>query len=746
MSLISILLLFSIGYIVYAATWGMTPVNQFQFRTDDGTYLQLSCNISPGAGWNVTEVNLLTDASGTLKVNDTITVIDYSANQEFYANWTLNNTLIGDGSILGWSCNATLQNDTDGNLSKATSPHRQVNIVRVSTASLYNIVHEFIYPEDGFYFLTSTGDSLTLTCNVTPPDPDRNVTEIRLIHDISGAMTINESTPIVDSTNGTEQTATFELNDTADGTTVNWGCNATSINSSDSNSSRTWNANKTSTSGTQKVYVEYPPTVTINTTNNSWSTTTDATLNVTVVLGYTTDTLAYCHLYTNETSWSSKQLEIMVNNTPKIFTAQFESDGTYLYNLRCEEQSNANIYGWASSNYTITIDSVVPTLTTTFVNETWSNVANNSFNYTLTDTNPQDCDLWLNVTGSTLYLNSTATSLTSGIEYIFPPLLFDDGNWTWYISCNDSAGNWVNTSQYQLRVDTNYPAAVSISNSTRSDYCDQWNVSITGADPVNITLDYGTTDAKGSFVYDTDFLPIQNINIPDQSENTYYQFNVTVCDVAGNCNETSDDTYNYPFKLCTGWSVYGIYEMATNFSSIILESGADYVYWWNATNQGWKYATSGGTTNMGEEMIYGDVVWLFEGTNSTWARNITGTGNYLRNLSTGHNYFAITESLTMGDVSATFLNGSDSFGSALQTQLNGSLFNFTDFNAHNNTANTWTMPYYYNWSWNNNSYMTNKSNIEVFWVWSAWNSSTADPVFVWNGTSHLTWYNGSEWQ
>lgn len=499
-------------------------------------------------------------------------------------------------------------------------------------------------------------------------------------------------------------------------------------------------------SANSTVYVEYPPSVVINLpANNSWQPTQNPIFNVTVTDGYTTDTGTYCQIYTNESGgWAVGQTYTMTNNTQKKFTYNFNADGAFKYNLKCIEQTNSNIYGWVTGNHTINLDSGVPNVNINFVNGTWSNTASNNINYTPSDINIDSCNLWLNNSGSTLYLNDSNTSLINGTPDIFTKS-FADGNYTFYIGCNDTAGNWKNSSRYELRVDTVALSIPSVLNNSRANYCDQWSITVNTSKPANLSINYGRSSALGTKIETSLLSTTHTLNITNQSENGLYNFNVTSCDIAKNCN-TTQPTYDYifPFKLCTGWSIFGIYESQRNLSDILNQTNADFAYWWNDSAQGWKFATPGVSANIGLIMKYGDVIWLYD-TNSTWARNVSGTGLYNKNFSFGHNYFAIPQYYTMGSFSATFLNVSDTFGSVLQTKLNTTLVNFSDYNVFNNSANTWTVPYYYNWSWNNNTAINKSSGLEVAWVWSEWNSSRATTVFMWNGSS-LTWYNGSEWR
>ena len=95
------------------------------------------------------------------------------------------------------------------------------------------------------------------------------------------------------------------------------------------------------------------------------------------------------------------------------------------------------------------------------------------------------------------------------------------------------------------------------------------------------------------------------------------------------------------------------------------------------------------------------------------------------------------------------MNDSDSWG-VTNSEVNGSAFNFTWFDAYNNSGLDWLGGYTYdaayNWSWNNNTNVGNNTELEVVWLYSNYNLSTLHYSFsVWN-TSAITYYNGSDWK
>ena len=82
-----------------------------------------------------------------------------------------------------------------------------------------------------------------------------------------------------------------------------------------------------------------------------------------------------CALWTNETSWSEKESNTssITNNSINTITETFTTDGTYIWNVKCIDSGSLSAF--ASSNWTINIDSTAPTYSDNSTNTTLSGVS-----------------------------------------------------------------------------------------------------------------------------------------------------------------------------------------------------------------------------------------------------------------------------------------------------------------------------------------------------------------------------------
>jgi len=173
-----------------------------------------------------------------------------------------------------------------------------------------------------------------------------------------------------------------------------------------------------------------------NPTHNSY------TKNFTILFSYTpidlASSLVNCSLYTNHSSWSSKNSTTSpVNGSVNTLGATFSSEGVYVWNVECYNSNGDNEF--APLNYTLTIDNSSPIVTpidpANLTTITSSNVV--TFTYNVTDSSPIDyCTLYLN---GTAVKNSTPITKDQNqtIAYNVPNGVHD-----WSIGCYDNATNF----------------------------------------------------------------------------------------------------------------------------------------------------------------------------------------------------------------------------------------------------------------------------------------------------------------
>ena len=190
------------------------------------------------------------------------------------------------------------------------------------------------------------------------------------------------------------------------------------------------------------------------------STTSSNTVSITYnVTG--DDDRYYCTVYSNDSgSWATETSSEALNNTNTQTSAVF-TNSPITWNLRCNEVGNSNIYGWATTNQTLSIATGEPSITINSpANNSYQNgvpgtdAYSGTISLTVTDTNANQCELIINGT-----VNSTGTSYTSGSALT---LNFNasDGNYFWNVSCNDTGGNQADV-QRTINIDTVTPVIVT---------------------------------------------------------------------------------------------------------------------------------------------------------------------------------------------------------------------------------------------------------------------------------------------
>ena len=739
-----------------------------------------NCSATSTNGYNITNMQIWSDVYGSWDM-----IYNYSVpDADRIGNNTINisslNTSIPEGNFK-YGCFAQ-----EFNVTSLASGGINLTNTTWTNGTNYTFTVDYFErpvltsPADAVYFIREVNGTtnLNLACNVTP-DVRYNITKIDFWHNITGTFTKNETGLNSSMTTNQSQgnvSKTINLTNAGDNFRFTWGCRAEELreNNADLNISNKifsrFSLNKT-------VIVQYAPIIELKDptpANNSKVYSMGQTINVTVFTNYSTDTSLYCRVYTNESGTFGPvgSTFTVANNSNTSLIHNFQ-EGMSLWNIRCYEPSDNNVFGFMTHNQTIIVDLGTPTVYLNNTNNSWTNLTSLiNISFTATDPNIQRCDLYINHTNSssheTLVKNLTApttlNTLTTGTTFYWG-LNISYGNWTYKVSCNDTAGNRANSSLNQLYVDNVYPiiGAETILNSSRAGYCDNWNISIKTIEPVNLTFRYliGNRTSNTSSVNTANTINYSNyqtnhfVNLSNQ--NSFYSglFNFTACDQAGNCNESLDYDYKFPLRLCTGWTLTGIFEQSRNFSDILQNSSADYVYLWNYSNQQWIYYTSGQATK-GEQIVkYGEVIHLYESANGTWdqPRNYTWKNasagvawNY--NITTGENFILLPYQYTLGSFMNTLFNSSDSWGEPGRALTNRTILagnatttgavNFSYMAVYNNSKGDWVSYAYlgpaFNFTIHNDTRIGNESDLEVIWLYSNFNISTPVHNATWNGS------------
>lgn len=165
-----------------------------------------------------------------------------------------------------------------------------------------------------------------------------------------------------------------------------------------------------------------------------------------------------CSLYLND-SYNTSNTQVQ-NNTESNITVNMGSDGVWLWNISCADPlGNENT---TEDNRTITVDTTKPDITLNAPDD--NNVTTDNyieFNFTPTDNLAPvlNCSIYFNET-----IKQSNSSIIPGQENIFNVTSIADGDYTWNITCNDSAGNanWSLTRSFEMNLS---PSLTSVTDS-----------------------------------------------------------------------------------------------------------------------------------------------------------------------------------------------------------------------------------------------------------------------------------------
>lgn len=192
------------------------------------------------------------------------------------------------------------------------------------------------------------------------------------------------------------------------------------------------------------------------------------------------------------------------------------------------------------TNYGITVDNIAPVIT---------NIKNVSIvegsaviNWTTSENIPGEGSNSSVNYGTTLGLgtwNRTLSYVTSHTVPISP--LNENTIYYYNVTSCDKAGNCNTTGPNNFSTLSIPPVITSIQASalTNSSSLITWTTN----ENANSTVNYGTTIGLGTYSFNTSNVTSHSINITGLINNTLYYYNVTSCDLAGNCNTTGPNSF-----------------------------------------------------------------------------------------------------------------------------------------------------------------------------------------------------------
>ncbi len=266
-------------------------------------------------------------------------------------------------------------------------------------------------------------------------------------------------------------------------------------------------------------------------------------------------------------SYNSGAGEISAGGTSTTELFNTEINGSTLWS--CQSCDTAGDCNFAPSNRTAFLDIAAPIITISFPQNISYTVNVSDFNYSVVESNPDSC--WYSVD----FGNTNSTPVSSGTNFI--DVTSSNGSNTWIVYCNDTIGQ-ENSSNVTFFMDLNPPQIEYASNSDVTNITGNFtdkdfvfiNVTVIEDFEKNITFRIYFSNVLNSTDTFTD--GTRNITYSNLSEGIYF-WNVTICDLADQCNST--DT-----------RIYGVEKtnlsLQLNFSSILSELGSDILV--NASN------------------------------------------------------------------------------------------------------------------------------------------------------------------
>ncbi len=280
--------------------------------------------------------------------------------------------------------------------------------------------------------------------------------------------------------------------------------------------------------------------------DNTWHNQT--TIDFYALIAEQSGGLMNVSLWTNNSgTWARQDTNYScTNNTNCGSNFTFSADSTdYIWNFEaCDDRrnaSNSGNCGFASANFTISIDSTSPTATFIDVTDNSSNVSR-----TYVEVNVSGSDVNMNEINITFYNTSTGLKVNSSSSASTPFFVnftgFIEGDYLFNATINDSAANSGATATRNIILDITNPTAVFIDTTTNTTNLSQSfieaNVSVTEAnlDTINITIWNTTTGLKvnSSSSTSTPYF----INFTGFLDGNY-SLNATINDSGGNIGITS---------------------------------------------------------------------------------------------------------------------------------------------------------------------------------------------------------------
>ena len=354
-----------------------------------------------------------------------------------------------------------------------------------------------------------------------------------------------------------------------------------------------------------------------------------------------------CTLFTNASSSNdnyvqNKTFPSLSNNTKYSYVMRelFDSNATgYYWHINCSNTSNSSETN-DTGNYYFEVDSVSPTVAFNSPSSTYTfdSDGNITINVTGWDTNPDNCQLYTNADTTTNQSNTTTNavqnkSYTSGTSIRFDEPGYNrtlaTGVYSFYVSCNDTAGHSTSTETRNVTVTRAFPSSVGchypLNNSmhTRLTTFNWSGISSVNLSYYNLTINKSGTPTS-YIIYNNDTVSYQ-LTLDGDS---VYSWSVIpysktgASNTSGNCttaNQYKVNTTSICSSFIAGWNACSWNtDTSENLSTIATQTGASVVATWNYTSNSFM-SYVGNTTNAAVNVNRSLPTWLyFSSAVSSW--------------------------------------------------------------------------------------------------------------------------------
>ncbi len=419
--------------------------------------------------------------------------------------------------------------------------------------------------------------------------------------------------------------------------------------------------------------------------NASFNVISDRTLPLNISI-HGNSTKYKCYVYRNNTVNNSdgnlvkdnSQYGVLDDTSPKVFAYEFPRDGSFGWQLWCEEFDDSLIgrmvLNKSPSNWSTLVDTAAPLNITVnsprnnsiidveggddLLTQTNPGSKNVTFQVTVADATDRDslaCHINLQTSNGTYIFydynkapnvgnesstwNDTAAQTLLEVEttkrtFTWANLsryVFSDGEYNWSVSCGDKANNWVSSGNYTFTLDLTNPTIsysqyLNTSGGHPQAHIKGWEINISTNESVNNSwMNISTGGVKIASIkgittnnLNHSFVLNRTLFLDDRD----YNFTITVCDLAGNCfiggNVTATNIRTGK-TLYEGWNLYGILHDGIPLGILGNQTNAEYLYWWNATYQEWVSWSDSSTSNQNWNASYGEVIWMYTSQNTSWS-------------------------------------------------------------------------------------------------------------------------------